>query len=180
MLTPSRIVPRAFAPYSFRRESSACVCPQTPPAPPPPPSPLRPPVPWLPPLRPPVRPSGGVPCSPPRPGGADLGFDALLQRAGTLLTGRGFDPDDPGFPAAAGISASDPASVLVRRRGSHIGVAVADPGRTLTTVSGELPSPTKSVAQKDDTVDVLPGRRTVLTVAVGGSPGHTHRAEPVR
>ncbi|OKJ45008.1 polysaccharide lyase beta-sandwich domain-containing protein [Streptomyces sp. CB01580] len=233
--------------------------------------------------------------------GADLGFDALLQRAETLLTGRGFDPDDPDFTAAvaaldatarglwdtldrsagrtapwpeqrtgtwrtinsgadtggstdpvtrryltlridhgvspvdagyayvllpgasaaatsvwsrsmpvrivaddataqavevrrsglvaaqfwaagsaAGITASGPASVLVRRRGARIGVAVADPGRTLTTVSVELPFRTKSVAQKDDTVHVLPGRRTVLTVAVGGSRGHTHRAELVR
>ncbi|MFF4663567.1 polysaccharide lyase beta-sandwich domain-containing protein [Streptomyces sp. NPDC001282] len=126
--------------------------------------------------------AGAHPVTAPAPAGADadLGFDALLQRAGTLLTGHGFDPDDPGFPAAAGISASGPASVLARRRGSHIGVAVADPGRTLTTVSGELPFRTKSVAQKHDTVDVLPGRRTVLTVAVGGSRGHTHRAEPVR
>ncbi|MFF9400548.1 polysaccharide lyase 8 family protein [Streptomyces sp. NPDC014744] len=82
--------------------------------------------------------------------------------------------------SAAGITASGPASVLVRRRGARIGVAVADPGRTLTTVSVELPFRTKSVAQKDDTVDVLPGRRTVLTVAVGGSRGHTHRAELVR
>ncbi|MCX5339275.1 polysaccharide lyase 8 family protein [Streptomyces atratus] len=78
---------------------------------------------------------------------------------------------------AAGITASGPASVLVQRRGGHVLVAVADPSRTLTTLSVELPFPVRSVVDADDTVSLVPGRRPVLTVAVGGSRGHTHRAE---
>ncbi|MFF9350678.1 polysaccharide lyase 8 family protein [Streptomyces sp. NPDC014734] len=81
---------------------------------------------------------------------------------------------------AAGIVSSGPASVLVRRRGARISVAIADPGRTLSTLSVELPFRMRTVAEADDTVTVVPGRRTVLTVAVGGSRGHTHRAELVR
>ncbi|MFB7916829.1 polysaccharide lyase 8 family protein [Streptomyces sp. NPDC056061] len=80
----------------------------------------------------------------------------------------------------AGIASSGPASVLVRRRGARISVAVSDPGRTLDTLSVELPFRVRSVAEADGTVGVVPGRRTVLTVAVGGSRGHTHRAELVR
>ncbi|MEV7399991.1 polysaccharide lyase 8 family protein [Streptomyces sp. NPDC091267] len=85
-----------------------------------------------------------------------------------------------GAGSAAGITASGPASVLVRRRGAHVSVAVADPGRTQTTLSVELPFHVRSVAETDDTVTVTPGRRPVLTVAVGGSRGHTHRAELVQ
>ncbi|MFJ8751638.1 polysaccharide lyase 8 family protein [Streptomyces sp. NPDC102441] len=81
---------------------------------------------------------------------------------------------------AAGISSSGPASVLVRRRGSRISVAVADPGRTGTTLTVELPFHVRSVVGSDSTVTVRPGRRTVLTVAVGGSRGHTHHAELVQ
>ncbi|WP_406012372.1 polysaccharide lyase 8 family protein [Streptomyces sp. NBC_00984] len=78
---------------------------------------------------------------------------------------------------AAGITASGPASVLVQRHGAQVRVAVADPGRTLTTLSVELPFPVRSVVAADDSVSIVPGRRPVLTVAVGGSRGHTHRAE---
>ncbi|MFE7399537.1 polysaccharide lyase 8 family protein [Streptomyces sp. NPDC057557] len=85
-----------------------------------------------------------------------------------------------GAGTAAGITASGPASVLVQRRGGHISVAVADPGRTLTTLSVELPFHVRSVVDTDDTVSLVPGRRPVLTVAVGGSRGHTHRAELIQ
>ncbi|MFE7039675.1 polysaccharide lyase 8 family protein [Streptomyces atratus] len=85
-----------------------------------------------------------------------------------------------GAGTAAGITASGPASVLVQRRGGHVLVAVADPGRTLTTLSVELPFPVRSVVDADDTVSLVPGRRPVLTVAVGGSRGHTHRAELIQ
>ncbi|MGW1409944.1 polysaccharide lyase 8 family protein [Streptomyces sp. NPDC002403] len=78
---------------------------------------------------------------------------------------------------AAGITASGPASVLVQRHGAQVRVAVADPGRTLTTLSVELPFPVRSVRSADGSVSLVPGRRPVLTVAVGGSRGHTHRAE---
>ncbi|MFB6877823.1 polysaccharide lyase 8 family protein [Streptomyces sp. NPDC056323] len=85
-----------------------------------------------------------------------------------------------GAGTAAGITASGPASVLVRRQGGQVRVAVADPGRTLTTLTVELPFPVRSVARADGSVNLVPGRRPVLTVAVGGSRGHTHRAELVQ
>ncbi|MFE7107856.1 polysaccharide lyase 8 family protein [Streptomyces sp. NPDC057575] len=85
-----------------------------------------------------------------------------------------------GAGTAAGITASGPASVLVRRQGGQVRVAVADPGRTLTTLTVELPFPVRSVARADGSVTLVPGRRPVLTVAVGGSRGHTHRAELVQ
>ncbi|MFB7851860.1 polysaccharide lyase 8 family protein [Streptomyces sp. NPDC056053] len=81
-----------------------------------------------------------------------------------------------GAGTAAGITASGPASVLVQHHGGQVRVAVADPGRTLTTLSVELPFPVRSVVDADASVSVAPGRRPVLTVAVGGSRGHTHRA----
>jgi hyaluronate lyase len=77
---------------------------------------------------------------------------------------------------AAGITASGPASVLVQRRDEQLTVAVADPGRTQTTVTVELPFPVSRVVTADPTVSVTPGRRPVLTVTVGGSRGHTHTA----
>lgn len=85
-----------------------------------------------------------------------------------------------GAGSAAGITASGPATVLVQRHGAHVSVAVADPGRTGTVVSVELPFRVRSVASADNTVTLVPGARPVLTVAVGGSRGHTHRAELVR
>ncbi|MFJ3086189.1 polysaccharide lyase 8 family protein [Streptomyces sp. NPDC086838] len=81
---------------------------------------------------------------------------------------------------AAGITASGPATVLVRRRGARVSVAVADPGRTGTSVTIGLPFAVRRAAAADDTVRLTPGRRPVLTVAVGGSRGHTHRAELVQ
>ncbi|MER5277251.1 polysaccharide lyase 8 family protein [Streptomyces sp. NPDC002809] len=85
-----------------------------------------------------------------------------------------------GAGSAAGIASSGPATVLVRRRGAHVSVAVADPGRTQAVVSVELPFRVRSMASSDDTVALAAGPGTVLTVAVGGSRGHTHRAELVR
>ncbi|MGC4951052.1 polysaccharide lyase 8 family protein [Streptomyces sp. DT224] len=81
---------------------------------------------------------------------------------------------------AAGITASGPATVLVRRRGGRVSVAVADPGRTGTSVTVGLPFTVRGAAEADDTVELTPGRRPLLTVAVGGSRGHTHRAELVQ
>jgi len=81
---------------------------------------------------------------------------------------------------AAGITASGPATVLVRRRGARVSVAVADPGRTGTSVTVGLPFAVREVIEADDTVRLTPGHRPVLTVAVGGSRGHTHRAELVQ
>lgn len=85
-----------------------------------------------------------------------------------------------GAGSAAGITSSGPASVIVRRRGSQVSVAVADPGRTQTSLTVELPFRVRSVAHADATVRVALGRRTVLTVETGGSRGHTHRTELVQ
>ncbi|WP_328625245.1 polysaccharide lyase 8 family protein [Streptomyces sp. NBC_00353] len=81
-----------------------------------------------------------------------------------------------GAGTAAGITASGPASVLVQRRGQELAVAVADPSRTLTSLTVELPFRVSRVVTADDTVSLAPGPRPVLTVAVGGSRGHTHTA----
>ncbi|MFF1930879.1 polysaccharide lyase 8 family protein [Streptomyces sp. NPDC058228] len=79
-----------------------------------------------------------------------------------------------GAGTAAGITASGPASVLVQRRGPELTVAVADPSRTQTSLTVELPFSANRVVTADDSVSVTTGRRPVLTVAVGGSRGHTH------
>lgn len=81
-----------------------------------------------------------------------------------------------GAGTAAGITASGPASVLIQRRGRELTVAVSDPSRTLTSLTVELPFPAHRVVTADDTVSVTTGRRPVLTIAVGGSRGHTHTA----
>ncbi|MFF1692291.1 polysaccharide lyase 8 family protein [Streptomyces sp. NPDC058257] len=78
--------------------------------------------------------------------------------------------------SAAGITASGPCTVIARRGGDGISLAVADPGRTGTTVTLELPFPVRKVVRADDTVTVTLGRRAVVTVRVAGSRGHTHTA----
>ncbi|MFE6157574.1 polysaccharide lyase 8 family protein [Streptomyces sp. NPDC056486] len=78
--------------------------------------------------------------------------------------------------SAAGMTASGPCTVLARRGGDGISLAVADPGRTGTTVTLELPFPVRKVVRADDTVTVTPGRRALVTVRVAGSRGHTHTA----
>ncbi|MFB7110780.1 polysaccharide lyase 8 family protein [Streptomyces sp. NPDC056291] len=75
-----------------------------------------------------------------------------------------------------GLSADGPGTVLVCRRDEGISVAVADPGRTATTLTVRLPFPVSTVVSADDTVSVTPGRQPVITVRVGGSRGHTHTA----
>ncbi|MGW7074578.1 polysaccharide lyase 8 family protein [Streptomyces sp. NPDC054866] len=88
-----------------------------------------------------------------------------------LLAAHFWGPD-----SAAGITASGPCTVITRRDGDGISLAVADPGRTGTTVTLELPFPVRKVVRADDTVTVTPGRRPVVTVRVEGSRGHTHTA----
>ncbi|WP_328321121.1 polysaccharide lyase 8 family protein [Streptomyces sp. NBC_00388] len=78
---------------------------------------------------------------------------------------------------AAGLTSSGPASVLLRRHGSGISVAVADPGHEQRTLTLELPFRVREVVRADDTVTVTTGRRPALTIAVAGSRGHTHTAE---
>ncbi|MFE0131171.1 polysaccharide lyase 8 family protein [Streptomyces sp. NPDC059037] len=78
--------------------------------------------------------------------------------------------------SSAGITASGPCTVLVRRNDDGVALAVADPGRTGATVTLELPFPVREVIRADDTVTVTPGRRPVATVRVEGSRGHSHTA----
>lgn len=78
--------------------------------------------------------------------------------------------------SSAGITASGPCTVLVRRNDDGVSLAVADPGRTGTTVTLELPFPVREVIRTDDTVTVTPSRRPVVTVRVEGSRGHSHTA----
>ncbi|MFF8653250.1 polysaccharide lyase 8 family protein [Streptomyces huasconensis] len=79
----------------------------------------------------------------------------------------------------AGLTASGPCTVLVRRGQGGAAVAVADPGRTGVTVSVELPFRVRGVRRADDTVTVAVGRRGVVSVRVGGSRGRTHTVEVV-
>ncbi|WP_405783868.1 polysaccharide lyase 8 family protein [Streptomyces sp. NBC_00859] len=79
--------------------------------------------------------------------------------------------------AAAGFTSDGPASVLLRRHGGGISVAVADPGHGGLTLTLELPFRVREVVRADATVTVATGRRPVLTVAVAGSRGRTHTAE---
>ncbi|MEU0373534.1 polysaccharide lyase family 8 super-sandwich domain-containing protein [Streptomyces sp. NPDC006283] len=76
-----------------------------------------------------------------------------------------------------GLSSSGPGTVLVRRHRGGVSVSVADPGRTVETLTVELPFRVERVVRADDTVTVVPGRRPVLTVRVGGSRGHSHTAD---
>ncbi|MFD7130658.1 polysaccharide lyase family 8 super-sandwich domain-containing protein [Streptomyces sp. NPDC059894] len=78
--------------------------------------------------------------------------------------------------AVAGIALDGPGTVLVRRRGQETVIAVADPGRTATTLTLELPWTVRAVKTADDTVTVTTGRRPTLTIDVAASHGHTHSA----
>ncbi|WP_406135356.1 polysaccharide lyase 8 family protein [Streptomyces sp. NBC_01089] len=97
----------------------------------------------------------------------------LVEVARTGLTAATFW--QPG--TAAGLTSSGPASVLLRRHGGGVSVAVADPGHGRQAVTLELPFRVREVVRADPTVTVTTGRRPVLTVAVDGSRGHTHTAE---
>ncbi|WP_221762270.1 polysaccharide lyase family 8 super-sandwich domain-containing protein [Nonomuraea sp. WAC 01424] len=77
----------------------------------------------------------------------------------------------------AGVLTADaPCVALVRRRGTRIDVAVADPGRTVEAVTLTLGLPAHGVLRADDTVTVTPGARPRVTVKLGGSAGRTHAA----
>jgi hyaluronate lyase len=75
------------------------------------------------------------------------------------------------------IAASGPASVVIGRSGSSIGVAVSDPSRTQQTVRITVADRFGRVQAADETVTVIAtGNQLVLDVAVGGSRGATHSA----
>ncbi|MFE2373739.1 polysaccharide lyase 8 family protein [Streptomyces sp. NPDC059398] len=97
----------------------------------------------------------------------------LVEVARTGLTAATFW--QPG--SAAGLTSSGPASVLLRRHGDGVSVAVADPGHEQRTLTLELPFRVREVVRADSTVSVTTGRHPVLTVDVTGSRGHTHTAE---
>ncbi|MFI7640355.1 polysaccharide lyase 8 family protein [Nonomuraea sp. NPDC049400] len=79
--------------------------------------------------------------------------------------------------AVEGVSADAPCAVLVRRAGGRVFLAVADPSRTVDTVTLTLDRPARGVVRADGTVSVRPGRRPAVTVELGGSLGRTHTAE---
>ncbi|WP_223167238.1 polysaccharide lyase 8 family protein [Nonomuraea sp. SYSU D8015] len=76
-----------------------------------------------------------------------------------------------------GVGVDAPCVVLVRRAGGRIHLAVADPSRTVETVTVTLDRPARGVVRADDTVTVRPCTRPAVTVALGGSQGRTHAAE---
>ncbi|MEV0258605.1 polysaccharide lyase 8 family protein [Streptomyces sp. NPDC050732] len=102
----------------------------------------------------------------------DATVQAVEARRDGLLAAHFWEPG-----RAGGLTSSGPCTVLVRRGRGGVSVAVADPGRTETTVSVELPFGVREVVRADDTVTVVPGARPVVTVRVGGSRGRTHAAE---
>ncbi|MFI6876999.1 polysaccharide lyase 8 family protein [Streptomyces sp. NPDC050400] len=104
--------------------------------------------------------------------GNDAGVQAVASPRLGLLAAHFWAPG-----TVEGLGCDGPGTVLVRRRDDGVSVAVADPGRTATTLTVELPFPVRRVVRADDTVTVTPGRRPVLTVHVGGSRGHTHTAD---
>ncbi|WP_055700729.1 polysaccharide lyase 8 family protein [Streptomyces silaceus] len=102
----------------------------------------------------------------------DATAQAVEARREGLLAAHFWRPGRVG-----GLSSSGAGTVLVRRGPRGVSVAVADPGRTETTLDVELPFPVRKVVRADDTVSVTVGRRPVVTVRVGGSRGHAHGAE---
>ncbi|MEW2402060.1 polysaccharide lyase 8 family protein [Streptomyces sp. NPDC046862] len=75
-----------------------------------------------------------------------------------------------------GVLGSDgPCSVLLRRDGRRLRLAVSDPSRTTDTVTLTLPWRVRGVESADTTVS-LDARRRTMTVRTAGSRGHTHAA----
>jgi hyaluronate lyase len=75
---------------------------------------------------------------------------------------------------AGGLSCDGPASVLVARTDGGITVAVADPGRSTSEVTVEIPYAATEVVEADDTVETQTGDRPRITVRTEGSKGATH------
>ncbi|WP_329362974.1 polysaccharide lyase 8 family protein [Streptomyces sp. NBC_00669] len=99
-------------------------------------------------------------------------LQAIEDRTAGLLSAHFWSAGE-----VAGLACDGPGSVLVRRRGTRVSVAVADSGRSAESLAITLPFPVGDVLRADDTVTVTTGRRPVLHVRVGGSRGHTHSAE---
>ncbi|NRQ35579.1 polysaccharide lyase 8 family protein [Nonomuraea sp. NN258] len=78
---------------------------------------------------------------------------------------------------AGPVSADAPCAALVRRSPGRLSVAVADPSRTVDTVTLTLGHPVRAVAGADDTVTVKTGTNPTVTVRLAGSLGRTHTAE---
>jgi hyaluronate lyase len=73
-----------------------------------------------------------------------------------------------------GLACDGPATVIVTRDEDGIAVAVADPGRSTSEVTVELPYAASEVVEIDDTVTVDAGERPRVTVKTEGSLGATH------
>ncbi|MFF3441974.1 polysaccharide lyase 8 family protein [Streptosporangium sp. NPDC002721] len=87
---------------------------------------------------------------------------AVFWRAGTVET-----QDGP-------LTVDGPCTLLVRRAGERVRLAVSDPSRTADELRITLPWPVKSVKESDRSVRRA---RKALKVEVGGSRGHAHTAE---
>ncbi|WP_436762688.1 polysaccharide lyase 8 family protein [Streptosporangium sp. V21-05] len=87
---------------------------------------------------------------------------AVFWRAGTVETA-----DGP-------LTVDGPCTLLVRRAGERVRLAVSDPSRTVDEVRITLPWPVRSVRESDRSVRRA---RTALKVEVGGSRGYAHTAE---
>lgn len=74
----------------------------------------------------------------------------------------------------SGLACDGPASVIVTHTDEGLAVAVADPGRTTTEVTVELPYAATEVLEAADTVTVSTGDRPRVTVRTEGSLGATH------
>lgn len=73
--------------------------------------------------------------------------------------------------------ASGPASVLLRRTGAKVTLAVSDPSRTQETVTVHLPHPVRRIESGDASVTLVRARPYAeLRIATGGSYGRTHKA----
>ncbi|MFF4835082.1 polysaccharide lyase 8 family protein [Streptomyces sp. NPDC001315] len=75
----------------------------------------------------------------------------------------------------AALTADGPCSVLLRRDGARLRLAVSDPSRTTQTVTLTLPWPVKGVESADSTVS-LDARPHTVTVRTAGTRGHTQTA----
>ncbi|WP_163512652.1 polysaccharide lyase 8 family protein [Fodinicola acaciae] len=71
---------------------------------------------------------------------------------------------------------SGPASVLLRRNGAKLTLAVADPSRTQESVTLHLPCPVRRIESGDQSVTLVRARPFAeLRIATGGSNGRTHK-----
>jgi hyaluronate lyase len=95
-------------------------------------------------------------------------LQAIAAPGKGLLAAHFWQPGEIG-----GLACDGPASVVAVQGEDGIAVAVADPGRTTTSVVIELPYPASEVVEADEGVTVEPGDRPRITVRTEGALGAT-------